>query len=416
MDGPKCDRATGAAARTARTSHFLRNLVEETVSQDSKLLEKATELLPLIYAAALDQRKWDAFLSRLSHVAGGVYTHIHGHDVKGMFSLGIRYSMYEDASIKDYIDYYAQFNVWTPGTAEAPLCQPTSAETYFPKEKLLKTEFYNDWVRPQEDIGTGGGLILFKDDSRFLALGGNIRFRDQEKLQNEWLSLLAILSPHLRNAFEIARTLEGVSFKSLALDQAYRDLKAAVFVVTEAGRVVFSNTSGERLLEEGDVVKCNARNRLRLVDVKVDRVLQRSLRSLKSASSEPADVMHISDDSGGLSHVCRVSRFDPSDLSSCPFGEAAWFDGPCMLLTISALGSGQDVGMTLKAAYDLTDAEAAILLAVAEGASLRDIAESRGVSIHTVRNQMKMVQMKTDQRRQSGLVRLVERTRFLGSS
>ena len=48
-------------------------------------------------------------------------------------------------------------------------------------------------------------------------------------------------------------------------------------------------------------------------------------------------------------------------------------------------------------------------VAVAEGSPLRDYAEQRGVSVNTVRYQMKQILAKTDCRSQSDLVRLVVR-------
>jgi DNA-binding CsgD family transcriptional regulator len=52
-----------------------------------------------------------------------------------------------------------------------------------------------------------------------------------------------------------------------------------------------------------------------------------------------------------------------------------------------------------------------VALKIAEGMTLREIADIRGVSIHTVRNQLKSAMSKTDSRRQADLVRIVERAR-----
>lgn len=64
----------------------------------------------------------------------------------------------------------------------------------------------------------------------------------------------------------------------------------------------------------------------------------------------------------------------------------------------------------LRRHYRLTPAETSLALAVAAGTTLREYAERRGVSVGTVRFQMKQVLAKTECRRQSDLVRLVERS------
>jgi DNA-binding CsgD family transcriptional regulator len=61
----------------------------------------------------------------------------------------------------------------------------------------------------------------------------------------------------------------------------------------------------------------------------------------------------------------------------------------------------------LRRHYGLTPAETALALAVAGGAALRDYADERGVTVGTVRFQMKQVLAKTECRRQTDLVRLI---------
>lgn len=60
----------------------------------------------------------------------------------------------------------------------------------------------------------------------------------------------------------------------------------------------------------------------------------------------------------------------------------------------------------LRGAFDLTQAEAEVMQALAEGQGLAEIAAARGRSIETVRAQLKAIMSKTETRSQSELVRL----------
>ena len=60
----------------------------------------------------------------------------------------------------------------------------------------------------------------------------------------------------------------------------------------------------------------------------------------------------------------------------------------------------------LRAAFDLTPAEAEVMRALAEGLALTQIAEARGRSVETIRAQLKAIMSKTETRSQSELVRL----------
>ncbi len=57
--------------------------------------------------------------------------------------------------------------------------------------------------------------------------------------------------------------------------------------------------------------------------------------------------------------------------------------------------------------YALTPAEAELVRLLAEGCSLDQVAEQRGVTMNTVRSQLKQVFCKTDTSRQGELVHLV---------
>jgi DNA-binding CsgD family transcriptional regulator len=58
--------------------------------------------------------------------------------------------------------------------------------------------------------------------------------------------------------------------------------------------------------------------------------------------------------------------------------------------------------------WGLTPAEAAVMSMINAGYTLAEIADSRGTSVHTVRNQVKAALLKTGSRRQADLSRLVE--------
>lgn len=62
------------------------------------------------------------------------------------------------------------------------------------------------------------------------------------------------------------------------------------------------------------------------------------------------------------------------------------------------------------ALFGLTASEAAVAAAVGAGQSLEDIAAARGVSVQTVRTQLKQIFAKTGTNRQSALAALIERT------
>ncbi|MFM2356158.1 MAG: hypothetical protein RLZZ528_1894 [Pseudomonadota bacterium] len=70
----------------------------------------------------------------------------------------------------------------------------------------------------------------------------------------------------------------------------------------------------------------------------------------------------------------------------------------------------------LRNTMQMTQAEAEIAVAISDGQSLNEIAATRSVSIHTVRNQVKSALGKSGARRQADLVRLVALLRASGTA
>src|SRR5690606_8860333 len=147
-----------------------------------------------------------------------------------------------------------EVNAWAVGfaTGEPGVVMPS--ENMCPKEELFRTEFYNDWIRPQEDVAAGGGAIIFKDESRMLAFGGNIRLKDEDRLEEPWLRTVGLLIPRLQQAFEISRALAGQSLELDLLRKGEGRGGAGVLLLADTGFILYSNETGYAMLGEGVVL------------------------------------------------------------------------------------------------------------------------------------------------------------------
>ncbi len=68
-----------------------------------------------------------------------------------------------------------------------------------------------------------------------------------------------------------------------------------------------------------------------------------------------------------------------------------------------------DHARQLRLAFDLTEAEAGVAMALMEGAEPKEVARQRGVQVSTIRTQIKMIFAKTGAARQTDLVKLIAR-------
>ncbi|MCP9483467.1 helix-turn-helix transcriptional regulator [Shimia sp. CNT1-13L.2] len=374
-------------------------------------LEDFSNLTTTLFSAAMGQVGWEHFLKELSVQAGDICTHLIGFDLEADLAIDFATIGYDPDFVKTYNEHFAALNAWAPGFISQPAGIPVDCEVMCPTEDLIETEFYQDWLRPQEDIIQGGGALLFKHDTRVFALGGNIRLKDAERLKKGWLKLVEHLIPHMQQAFEISRTLAGARLETAVVaNQGLREVPGIV-MISEVGRIVFANAIAQTMLARGAPVSSDIRGNLRISD-RSEAGGQRMVLHLLShrlTSANPSFSLRVSDAVSKSNFKLRFVKLTPEAQIAFPLDKSLGFSSHCTLLIISELKPSADLVSKLQIKHRLTKAEADVACMIAEGLSIRDISEQRHTSIHTVRYQVKAAMGKLDVDRQAQLVGAVQR-------
>jgi DNA-binding CsgD family transcriptional regulator len=374
-------------------------------------IDDLKRLTTLAYSAALAPEKWQLVLDAMTEISGGARTHMFGFDLEASTSVVSGYSGYDPDFLPAYDEYFHQKNVWAEGFINADAGVSVSSEWMCPREDLYRSEFYNDWVRPQEDILGGGGALLFKEDKRMFAFGGNIRRRDVDRLEARWLRLVGELVPHFQQAFEISRMLAGLTLEKRAVMLARDPENAACLVVNNRRRIVHADAKATAMLEDGDLIRRDVSHRMAFAGWQTDRRFETALGAIARSETNRPQSMEIETGVDGETLTCRIAHLEPDKLDYPPFGILLGHAEPCFLVALSHSSRDEAGAQSIAGPFGLTGQELNVALKIAEGMTLREIADIRGVSIHTVRNQLKSAMSKTDSRRQADLVRIVERAR-----
>jgi DNA-binding CsgD family transcriptional regulator len=356
--------------------------------------ERVAELIAASYSAALGQLGWQDYCNAVdAALGGGNCVAIHGQDMKANINLGIVYTGFRPDFIDTYAAHYSGLNPYVSSFFRAPVGAKLTTEDMVDIPALMKSEFYNDWLRPQEDVWPGCGVVLFHDDSRVLVFGGQLRARETDDKFDPMMKLLNVLTPHLTRAFDIQR---AVALSQMAETRKAMDVaRDGIVVVDVRGRVRHMNSGASKYLDQQDLIRVNASGALFVADDRAQALLRRALGS----SVEPACFFVRS--AGGnpvaLLTVTPIQRDRPVSFVQ-PFEDHS----ASHLVTITAPANGfrQDARRLL----GLSAAEIAVAEALAAGLSLREIAEAKGRSLHTVRNQVRSILEKTDTRRQAELI------------
>lgn len=371
--------------------------------------EEFSDLVARIYATSARPELWPEVLHQISGIFPGIKTQLFGHDMPTGNVLGLISHGYGQDYIASYLDYYGSFNPWAPAFETMALGKPASAERMRPAKIVERTEFYADWIRPQEDVIGGGGLVLFRETDRFVAFGGNCRRRDIETLEPEWIEFVAQLSPHLRQTFELSRAMIGQSFRTEVETGSTQQGNSAVYLLNPQGRVLFRGGRAAELSAAGNLLREDRNSVLHFNAAGPASRLSRALHDLRSANRRPVDSFTITHPETSRPIQCRLAYLHPQHLDDARMFVLAGRDEPCLVLTLSPPHAETSALAALHHRYGLSEAEALIALALADGKTVREIADNRRSSVHTVRNQLKSVMSKMGVNRQAQLVATVIR-------
>lgn len=308
-----------------------------------------------------------------------------------------------EGSDRDYLDHYLASDIRVPRVVRAQPGSVFDDRALISRDERRRSAFHNEWLIKYEighllhaNISPSADQIAIVTLAQDTGRGEFVTA--QQRLFNLYVPFF-VRAAHLRVRF--AQSEARRQLLAGALDC----MQGAALLVDQRGRVHFTNLRGEGLLAECDGAGMSG-NQLVLSDRRAGAALQQWL----DTSSVPQ---------GGVASAGRavVTAQRPSGKAayrieilpvprSC--ATAAGSFGPTSLLLIS--DPSETAGQRLRSVrtdFDLTPAEAALAVAVADGETLRQCADRRGVSIGTVRSQMKQVLGKTGCRRQADLVRVV---------
>ncbi|MGK9170937.1 helix-turn-helix transcriptional regulator [Inquilinus limosus] len=208
-----------------------------------------------------------------------------------------------------------------------------------------------------------------------------------------------LLVPHIRRSLALAQRLEGLAGRARLAEDVLDRLDRAVVLLAAGGRVVHVNAAAVRLFESGRLLLRS--NRLD----SADPAEAAALRGLIAAVLDPAPragLARLLSGSAGAALIasgCRLPDRRPAAVAE-PQAVAALF--------LTPIGSSRDdLGQVLPALFGLSRAEVRLAMALHEGFSLSEIAETLQLSRETLRSQLRSVFDKTGTRRQGALIRLL---------
>jgi DNA-binding CsgD family transcriptional regulator len=276
-------------------------------------------------------------------------------------------------------------------------------DEWLPKEDLVRSEYYNDFLRPL-DIHSVLMIRLAAQDLNManLNIGRPERFG---QFSAGDLDLVGQLHPHLIRSYRLGRKLSDSRRVDAGAVEFLDRSPHAVFLVGLDGRVRHANTTAERMLAAGDGLQVIGG---RLGSAGADA--SRRLRALIEQAAQPDAERR----SGGSMVIETPDRRLPLSVIVAPVraDRLAIFHGqPSIIVCVTDPEAGVSLPeQRVRDLFGLTAAETRVALAMVEGFSPREAADNLKISFYTVRAHLVRIYDKTGTSRQSELVALILRT------
>lgn len=371
------------------------------------LVNRSTDLdailLDALYSAILGETPWDGWLKQLASMLPGGKAVLFFHRIDQASGAFVLSSGFDCSLLKDYNEHYAARNPWMPKAAVRPIGIGVRAEQMLSRKALEKTEFYCDFLKPQR-LQTGVGVTVARDaETSFLLSVLCENTGDSE--MNEAAETLTRLAPHIRRAFGY--------FKRHAAKEAVTGLARSILDLTSVGvllvdsemRLIAKNPIAERALSGGRGIGISITGRVKIASDEATQAMRQMLGLERFAPDalRTASFRILSND--GMPTL-RLTLTPYNYMSEA----AKYFSGPMMLVLIDDLTTPLKIAVhEVHGIHGLTRAEAELVVGLAGGSTLRDLAATRDIALGTARSQLHSVFSKLGVSGQAEAVRLVLR-------
>ncbi len=360
--------------------------------------------LDRIYRAAAAPQYWPLFLDGLRRELRAASVHLilrhPAEDDPGVdVSLGV-----DERLAEAYRLHFYRSNPWRPWGAAAEEGRTVLGDSIVPEGEQVRTEFYNDWMRPQGFAHPFAAFLHKPDWEEPLSSFAGFREKHGGPFEKEDLDRIRLLVPHLQRALVIHTRVQGAEACAGAAEEALDRINGGVILIDEWGAPIVTNRNADRILAANDGLVLDWDGPSAATPQQTG-VLRRLLSEAATTGNGKGA------GAGGVMRLARPSGRPALEVVVTPLCRES---SPMFTATATAAifvadpdDRAERPPERLRRFYGLTRKEAELASRLARGMSLSEISDALGVTIHTVRGHLKQLFAKTGTHRQAELVRVL---------
>lgn len=352
-----------------------------------------TDLISLIYDAALSRDRWGDALAALADRVGGWSAAAVMQDEKT--GEGTSLDIRTDPAIwEDYFGYFATKNVLLKGAGELQAGTVVTEDDLCSRDVLRCSEYYKGFLQANE-MDHMLGLTVWRDGPQ-VCIVNIMRPESRGAYGAEEIAFARDVIPHVARAFQVSMITaksEGWLYHEPLLDV----MAHGAILLDRQLRPMYANALARSLFESRDGIISIAGS----IDAEARQVRGAFANMLEDAAAGR----------GGALRLPRSNGAPPLQaLAVCLHRGPTWLGArrPAVLLVVAdPMSAAQSSTEILRAMFGLTAAEAAFCREMLSGADVKTCAANLGIGMATARQHLSRALAKTGATRQAELIRLI---------
>ncbi len=367
----------------------------------SLLPETLSSIIGDIYDCVINPDGWVQALTRINQAMNGAYTTISLTDPAFLHPRMAAHSPWDSQMLKILNEEYGVDGV--PGLREVAfgdIDTPQSSINQLGESAFYASPFYRNWVQPQ-GLRDACVMTFVRTADRIGAIA-TATWASRDVVTADERRFMQLLAPHIRRAAMIGDLLDYQRVQAESFRAAVHQLKTPVILVGHRAKVLFANNAAQLMLQQQllltlrDGCLCTTHD---AVTVALQDALLRCGAQGKELGGRGIGIPLVV-----LGQPAAVAYVLPLQNRTLPSG----FDGATAAVFVSvAQHTASPPHQVLAALYDLTPAEARVMVLVGSGLSTGNAAVTLGVSENTVKTHLSRVFVKANVTRQTRLMQLV---------